>query len=100
MINEQDLGAKTDAERESEARVFELSKPDVGVIQSSFGGGWVWPLNAVGTQALRKFFGEEPASIPVMGNEGAALLGYIVEPYQAGDLAEHLRSAGIVWKVD
>lgn len=75
--------------------VFEKAMPSVAVTRSSFGGGWAVALNAAGTQALHEFFGDEPVEQPALGGT----LGYIVEPYQAVDLAEHLRSCNCEWEI-
>lgn len=75
--------------------VFDVSDPGVAVTQSSFGGGWAWPLNAAGVQALHEFFGEPPVPLAPIGG----IVGYIVEPYQSGNLAEHLRSCNVAWEV-
>jgi hypothetical protein len=70
-------------------------RPGAEVISSSFGGGWIIPLTPAGSIALADFFNEEPCKLAVLGGRA----GYIVEPYQAGDLAEHLHGAGIAWRV-
>lgn len=75
--------------------VFDLSKPGVEVCASSFGGGWVFPLDAAGTQALHEFFDEKPAPLAPHGGRS----GYIVEPQEASDLAEHLRSCNVAWEI-
>lgn len=75
--------------------VFDLSKPGVRVTQSSFGGGWAWSLDAAGAQALHEFFGEGPGTIPIESGRP----GYIVEPQQSHDLAEHLRSCNVAWEI-
>jgi hypothetical protein len=76
-------------------KLFDLSKPDAEAIPSSFGGGWIVPLTPAGTQALMEFFGEEPTDIAPIARRG-----YIVEPYQSGDLAEHLHNCNCAWKVN
>ena len=71
------------------------SKPDAEIIGSSFGGGWIIPLTPAGSIALMEFFGDEPFEhAPLDGRSG-----YIVEPYQAGDLAEYLRACNCAWRV-
>lgn len=76
--------------------VFDLSKPAVKAIKSSFGGGWVIPLNDDGRRVLFEYYGEPPAPLqPLEWCEG-----YIVEPQDAGDLAEYLRGEGIAWEVE
>lgn len=75
--------------------VFDLSKPAVKAIKSSFGGGWVVPLNDDGRRVLLDYYGEQPVAITPLGN----LLGYIVEPQDAGDLADYLHSEKIAWEV-
>lgn len=78
-----------------EKMAFDLSKPGVAVQASTFGGGWAWPLNEKGREALRAYFGENPVPLrPLDGRKG-----YIVEPYDAHDLAEHLRACEVAWKV-
>lgn len=80
--------------------VFDLSKPGVKAIPSTFGGGWVVALNEDGARVLAEYFGEEPAPIPLAAsNAQSVVLGYIVEPQDAGDLADYLRSEGITWEV-
>jgi len=76
--------------------MFDLSKPGVAVQPDhTFGGGWAWPLNKAGRDALFGFFGEPPAPIAPLGDRPA----YIVEPNESGDLAEYLRGEGVAWKV-
>jgi hypothetical protein len=73
---------------------------DVEIIRAPFGGAWACPFTDDGETTLQQFFGEEPAEIPVpLGGEGAFALGYIVEPFQMGDLAEHLRADGATWEI-
>lgn len=81
-------------------KLFDLSQPDAVAIRSTLGGGWIVPLTPAGTQALMEFFDEEPAPIPVCSGEGGALLGYLVEPWQSADLAEHLHACNCAWKVN
>lgn len=76
-------------------RTFDLSRPDVEAIPSSFGGGWIVPLTADGRRALEEYFSEAPTRLRMAGDRDA----YIVEPYQSSDLAEFLRTSGIAWKV-
>jgi hypothetical protein len=76
--------------------VFDLANPGADVIRSPMGGGWIVPLTPEASQSLMEFFDEEPSELAPLGGRS----GYIVEPYQAGILAEHLRAAGIAWKVD
>jgi len=75
--------------------VFDLSKPAVRAIKSTFGGGWVVPLNDDGRRVLIEYYQEPPVAIAPLGN----LLGYIVEPQDATDLAEYLKSENIAWEV-
>lgn len=75
--------------------MFDLSNPGVRTIRSPMGGGWAIPINDDGEAALEGFFGEPPYTIQPLGN----LQGYIVEPNEAADLAEHLRDAGVAWTV-
>lgn len=76
--------------------VFDLSKPGVETIPChTFGGGWAFPLTPDGQLALEGYFGEKPT--PLAPHDGR--LGYIVEPQDASDLAEHLQSIGVAWKV-
>jgi hypothetical protein len=75
---------------------FDLANPGAEVIRSTFGGGWIIPLTPAASMALADFFDEEPAELAPLGGRA----GYIVEPNQAGDLAEYLRGAGIAWKVN
>jgi hypothetical protein len=67
---------------------------DAQTIPSSFGGGWIIPLTPAGSMALADFFDEEPAELAPLGGT----VGYIVEPYQVGDLAEHMTNAGLTWE--
>lgn len=76
--------------------IFDLSKPGVAVMRSPMGGGWAWGLNDQGARALFDYFQEAPAEIGPLGGTVA----YIVEPNEAGDLAEHLREAGVAWRVE
>lgn len=76
--------------------VFDLSKPAVKAIKSTFGGGWVVPLNDDGRRVLTEYYQEPPTEIAPLGNE----LGWIVEPQDAGDLAEYLRGEGIAWEIE
>jgi hypothetical protein len=71
-------------------------RPGAEVTRSPMGGGWIVPLTPAASIALSDFFGEEPVEIAPLGGR----FGYIVEPQQAGDLAEYLRDAGIAWKVN
>lgn len=77
--------------------VFDLSKPHATVTRSSMapGGGWIVPTTDEGREALAEFFGEAPADLAPLGGES----GYIVEPYQSGDLAEFMRERGLAWEV-
>jgi hypothetical protein len=76
--------------------LFDLSKPCVKAIRSTFGGGWVIPLNEEGEDVLERFFEEPAAPLAPLGNQ----LGYIVEPADAGELAEYLRESGRAWSVE
>lgn len=71
---------------------------DAQTIASSFGGGWIIPLTPAGSMALADFFDEEPTQIPVPIGEGGFPLGYIIEPYQVDELAEHMTSAALTWE--
>lgn len=80
--------------------VFDLSKPGARVVASSFGGGWIIPLDAAGLQACAEFFGQQPHTLkPFVGGTGEHTKGYIVEPYQSADLAEHLRACNVAWEI-
>lgn len=74
--------------------VFDLSKPGAKAIKSPMGGGWIVPLTDDGKRVLTEYFGEEPADLPPLRQ-----VGWIVEPQEAGDLAEYLWSEGIAWEV-
>lgn len=76
--------------------VFDLSKPGARAIRSSFGGGWIIPLDAAGWQALHEFFQTQPEPLAPLGGKK----GWIVEPQQTQDLAEHLRSCNVAWSID
>lgn len=73
----------------------EIPEADARVYASTFGGGWIVPLTPKGEQALGEFFGEEPSDLAPIGARG-----FIVEPYQASDLAEHLTENELTWSVD
>lgn len=77
------------------SKLFEKPIPSVAVQRSSFGGGWVWGLNEAGSLALISFFQEPASEIPTTSNRP----GWIVEPYQASDLSEHLQSCGLTWEL-
>jgi hypothetical protein len=79
-----------------EMEVFDLANPGVKVVKSSFGGGWAFPITAEGATALRQYFGEGPTPLAPFGGEE----GYIVEPWQSGDIAECLRAVGVAWRVE
>lgn len=68
-----------------------LPAADVESIGSSFGGGWLFPLTDTGAAALVAATGEEPAPLAPHGGR----LGYIVEPADAGDIAETLAAEGV-----
>lgn len=75
---------------------FNNPKPNATVIPSSFdsSGGWIIPLDAAGFQALHEFFGEIPELLIPFDRKG-----YIVEPHQSADLAEHLRACNVTWEI-
>ncbi len=75
--------------------LFDISKPGVGVMQSSFGGGWAWGITDAGTRALFDYFDRPPAECPAIQREA-----YIIEPQDAADLAQYLRDEGIAWAVE
>lgn len=75
--------------------VFDRSKPAVTAIKSTFGGGWVVPLNDDGRRVLLEYYGKQPVGIAPLGG----LLGYIVEPQDADALADYLHSEKITWEV-
>jgi hypothetical protein len=75
--------------------LFIPAKPGVRTVSSHFGGGWIFPLDAAGTEALHEFFLDDPAPLEPFGGE----CGYVVEPGQAQDLVEHLRSCNITWEI-
>lgn len=64
------------------------------VLRAPMGGAWIVPLTDEGREMLAGFFGEAPASLAPI-----SAVGWIVEPYQTGDLAEALRAAGMAWEV-
>lgn len=75
--------------------LFEHSAPNVAVRASTFGGGWIWPLDMAGAQALREFFGEgEPAECSPIGRKA-----YIVDPQEERFLVEHLRACNCEWEI-
>lgn len=75
--------------------VFDLSKPGARAIASPMGGGWVVPLDAAGIQALAEFFGEPATALAPLGGQK----GYVVEPFQSAELAEHLRACNVAWEI-
>lgn len=76
---------------------FDISKPGVRAISSTFGGGWALPINEEGKDALRDFYGEDASPLPIWVGEA---LGYVVEPQDSADLSEHLRAAGVAWTIE
>jgi hypothetical protein len=68
---------------------------DVEIIRAPFGGAWACPFTDDGESALQGFFGEEPTELRPLCDR----VGYIVEPYQMADLAEHLRADGATWEI-
>lgn len=72
----------------------QIPEADARVYASPFGGGWIVPLTPSGEQALGEFFGEEPADLAPIGARG-----YIVEPWQAAELAGHLIDQELTWSV-
>lgn len=76
--------------------VFDLSKPGAKAIRAPRGGGWIVPLNEEGRTALEGYFGEAATPLAPLGDEP----GYIVYPWDAGNLAEYLRDEGVAWAVE
>lgn len=75
--------------------LFDISKPGARAVPSSFGGGWIIPLTPEGSRVLAEYFDAEPQPfLPLGGRQG-----YIIEPQDAADVAEYLRSEGIAWEV-
>ncbi len=72
-----------------------MSAPAIKMVKSTFGGGWVIPLNLIGRRALAAYYQEAPTEITPLGGEQ----GWIVEPQDAGDLAEYLKGEGIAWEI-
>jgi hypothetical protein len=72
-----------------------VSAADVEIIRAPMGGAWVCPFTDDGENILQQFFGEEPVELRPLCDR----VGYIVEPYQMGDLAESLRDAGATWEI-
>jgi hypothetical protein len=52
----------------------------------------------MGKQPFSNFSAKSRRSFPFRSGEGA-FAGYIVEPFQMGDLAEHLRADGATWEI-
>ena len=75
--------------------IFDISEPGARVVRSTFGGGWIVPLDAAGFQALQEFFDEPAAPLAALCGD----IGYIVESWQSEDLAEHLRSCNVSWEI-
>jgi hypothetical protein len=67
---------------------------DVEIIRAPMGGAWACPFTGNGETALEEFFGEEPEELRPLCDR----IGYIVEPYQMADLAEHLKATGTTWE--
>lgn len=76
--------------------VFNQRKPAARVIKSPMGGGWIVPATVEGEHVLTEYFGEGPCEIPPLGGRR----GWIVEPQDAADLAEYLKSENIAWEVE
>lgn len=76
--------------------VFEKPVPDVRSTRSGFGGGWLVPLTPYGSQVLLDYYQEEPAPIAPLGGT----LGYIVEPQDAEDVTNYLKSEGVKWECE
>jgi hypothetical protein len=76
--------------------IFDLYKPAVKAVRSTFGGGWAFPLTDEGKKLLRDYFGEDPSPLEPFGGEE----GYIVEPHMSGELAVQLRDANLAWVVE
>lgn len=78
--------------------VFDLSEPGAKAIKSPMGGGWIIPTTDEGRRILAEYFGSDRPAVPIdpLGGE----VGYIVEPYEAGDLAEYLKSENLAWTVE
>lgn len=76
--------------------VFDLSKPGAKAIKSPMGGGWIVPITPRGRLILTQYFGEGPTPIAPLGDQR----GWIVEPQDAGDLAEYLKSENLAWEVE
>lgn len=77
------------------AKLFDLSQPDAEAIRSPMGGGWIVPLSPDGSRALADYFDAEPTYLAPLGGR----YGYIVEPSEGADLADHLRANACAWVV-
>ena len=58
---------------------------------SSFGGGWLVPLDSTAEEAARDYFGEDATEQPALG--GA--VGWIVEPHEALDAIQGFMALGL-----
>lgn len=76
-------------------KLFDLSQPDAEAISSPMGGGWIVPLTPAGSQVLADYFDEEPTELAPLGGRA----GYIVEPTETADIADHLRANNCAWRV-
>ena len=60
------------------------------VMSAEFGGGWAFADTGTGRDALAEFYCEPPHALYPFGGEE----GYIVEPWEARELLEHLKAEG------
>jgi hypothetical protein len=77
------------------AKIFDLSQPDAEAVRSPMGGGWIIPLTPDGSRALSDYFDAEPMDLAPLGGR----MGYIVEPSETADIADHLRANNCAWVV-
>lgn len=65
------------------------------VMSTEFGGGWAFADTGTGRDALAEFYCEPPHALYPFGDEQ----GYIVEPWEARELLEHLKAEGCRMRV-
>lgn len=65
--------------------------PDIEFIASSFGGGWVLPMNDTAREYLEELLGEAPAPmLPIGGDDG-----WIIEPAELRQFRDDVAADGM-----
>lgn len=72
------------------ARPEPEASPDFKFIASTFGGGWLIPLNDEVTETYTRAFDDKPAALAPIGGQ----VGWIVEPQDMRDLFADIRADG------